>query len=72
MSRVHAFILCIGAAALGMWMYSYLPGWIGLVVGAALLACAVIASVVALFGKGVKGRATKLWKEFWDFLYGLE
>ncbi len=53
-------------------MYSYLPGWIGLVVGAALLACAVIASVVALFGKGVKGRATKLWKEFWDFLYGLE
>ncbi len=55
-----------------MWIHLYLPGWVGLVAGAVLLACAVLASGVALFGKGVKGRATRLWKEFWDFLYGLE
>lgn len=72
MSRVHVFVLCICVTALGMWIHLYLPGWVGLVAGAVLLACAVLASGVALFGKGVKGRATRLWKEFWDFLYGLE
>lgn len=71
MSRIHAFLLCIILTAFGFWIYYYLPGWVGLVAGAVLLLCALVATVLAIFGKGIKGRATKLWKELFDFLYGL-
>ena len=71
MGPFRTALLVVIVTALCVWSCFYLPGWIGLLVGGALLVCALIATLAALFGRGVGGRATRLWKEFCDFLYGL-
>lgn len=71
MGPIRHALLVIIMIALGVWSCYFLPGWVGLLAGAALLLCALIATVAALFGRGGRGRATRLWKEFCDFLYGL-
>lgn len=71
MNRIFSFSLCLAVTALGVWIFFYLPGWVGIVAGGVLLLSALIATVFAIFGRGVKDRASKLWREFFDFLYGL-
>ena len=71
MGPMRTFVLAATAVLLGMWLYYFLPGWVGVLAAAVLLLFALIATVAALFGRGERGRATRLWKEFCDFLYGL-
>ncbi len=71
MGPIRTALLVTMLIALGVWSCLYLPGWIGLLAGGALLLGALMATLAALFGRGVGGRATRLWKEFCDFLYGL-
>ncbi|WP_313460809.1 hypothetical protein [Stenotrophomonas sp.] len=71
MGPIRATLLVTLLIALGVWSCYFLPGWVGLLAGAVLLLCALIATLAVLFGRGERGRATRLWKEFCDFLYGL-
>ena len=71
MGPMRTFVLAATAVLLGMWLYYFLPGWVGMLAGAVLLLFALIATVAVLFGRGARGRVPRLWKEFCDFLYGL-
>lgn len=53
----------------GAVMYLYLPGWVGVALGALFLTIAVVLTVLALVRR-VPG-LSRVWKEFLDFLYGV-
>jgi uncharacterized membrane protein len=72
--RMHKTVhiaLALAALALGIWAYYALPGWVGLLVCGVLLLCAVVATVIAALGRGARQRGARLWREFFDSLYGL-
>lgn len=63
-------LLVVMLIALVVWSCYFLPGWVGLLAAGVLLACALIATLTTLFGRGKNGTATRRWKDFWDFLSG--
>lgn len=71
MGPIRSVLLVVIVTALGVWSCYALPGWTGLLVGGVVLACALAATVAALLGRGARERATRLWREFCDSLYGL-
>jgi hypothetical protein len=71
MRRSLGILLVPSTLALAGWMFYFLPGWVGILVGAGLLVGAVTASVLLLLGATPGRRVGRLWKEFLDALYGL-
>jgi len=63
--------LSLAALALGIWAYCAMPGWVGLLVCGFLLLCALVATVIAALRRGARNRVARLWREFFDSLYGL-
>jgi len=71
MHKTVHIALALAALALGIWAYYAMPGWMGLMVCGVLLACAAVVTVVAALGRGARQRVARLWREFFDSLYGL-
>lgn len=64
-------LLVSGTAALGIWMLFFLPGWVGGVICGGLLSCAILATALQIVGAKGRHKVARLWKEFFDSLYGL-
>ncbi|WP_421568653.1 hypothetical protein [Stenotrophomonas sp. PD6] len=64
-------LMALATVALGVWMFYFLPGWIGIVVATALLLGSVVASVLLWMGAIPREKVARLWKEFLNALYGL-
>ncbi len=71
MGPIRTALVVVIVTALGVLSCYALPGWIGVSAGGVLLACALAATLAALLGRGTGERATRLWKEFCNSLYGL-
>ena len=63
--------LALGAAALSVWAYYYLPEPIKLMGFAIALVLAIVYTLYALLGGQTKYKLRKVWKEILDPLYGL-
>jgi uncharacterized membrane protein YedE/YeeE len=71
MRAAFDMLMALATVALGVWMFYFLPGWIGILVGAGLLFSSVVATVLFSMGAVTREKVARLWKEFLNSLYGL-
>lgn len=71
MRNVLNILMVLSTVALGVWMFYFLPGWVGILAGCVFLLLTVLGTVFLAFGVGARNTVARLWKEFFDFLYGL-
>jgi len=69
MTPLRKFFIVLISLIISIYMYYFLPGWIG-ILAAGFFFAFVVGATFFLTSKGRSG-AAKLWKEFLDFLYGL-
>lgn len=70
-SQYYRIGLALGAAALSVWAYYYLPESIKLMGFAIVLVLTIVYTLYALLGGQTKHKLRKFWKEILDALYGL-
>lgn len=71
MTNILRNVLALAATGLGMWMFYFFPGWLGLLAGCVLLAVALITTVLGALGPRKRHKVAQTWREFFNFLYGL-
>ncbi|WP_313347359.1 hypothetical protein [Stenotrophomonas sp.] len=71
MNRIFGVLFVSVVVALGVWMLFFLPGWVGVVICGGLLLCATAVTVLAILGAVGRRKVARLWKEFFDSLYGV-
>ena len=70
-SQYYRIGLALGAVALSVWAYYYLPEPIKLMGFAIALVLAMVCTLYTLLGGQTKHKLRKVWKEILDALYGL-
>ena len=71
MKKMWTISLVLLVISLAVWSSFYLPGWIGISIGAVVLAFALVSTLLLAIGVGGRRRVGRMWREFVDFLYGL-